>query len=150
MTFDAPALLAVTGSTPLGATLANSAGTTTDGFPFVNVPIDSRGFTPGRAVTVLLKFSNVSVARFTVNRSVRAIVRAAPSVVSLEPNPVVVALGAVKQLTLTIQNPSATLPMSVTLTSASPTVVSVLPTIVVAAGRRLRRSRWRGASWAAQ
>lgn len=134
-TLDAPMGLAITGTTPSGVRLVNAAGTTVDDFRYVNVPIDSRGFMPRRAVTVLLKFGNVSSVRFTISRSVRAIVRPAPSLLSFTPNPASIAAGSVRSFTLAITNPSTVTPMAITLTSASPAIVSVAPTIVASAGR---------------
>ena len=103
---DAPMLLVITGIVPGTVTLTNSTGTTAEGSPFVSVPVGTRRLGPGRAVTVLLQFSNPSRARFTVSRSVRGVIRAAPSVAALVPSPTVVELGTTQELALRLQNPT--------------------------------------------
>src|SRR5947208_2199639 len=64
-TLQPPITLVVTGITPSGVTVANLAGQTVDGKPFVDVPVPSTGLPPRGKVTKVLKFANRTRTRFT-------------------------------------------------------------------------------------
>jgi len=69
-----PVILAVTGITPSTVALANSAGQTADGYPYVFVPLASGRFDPGgRIANVVLKFSNPSRVSFSFTRAVSGV-----------------------------------------------------------------------------
>ena len=69
-----PMSLVITSITPSGVTLANPAGQTPEGKPFVAVPLPEAGLAPGESVSkILLKFSNPTRVRFTFTGSVQAV-----------------------------------------------------------------------------
>jgi len=66
-----PLVLALTGITPGTVTLANPAGQTAEGYPYVAVPLAGGRFDPGARITnVALKFSNPGLVKFTFTRAV--------------------------------------------------------------------------------
>lgn len=68
---QAPISLVITGISNPSVSLANAAGTTSDGKPYVAVPIPSGGFIPASITTVALKFKNTNPAiGFTFTHSV--------------------------------------------------------------------------------
>lgn len=71
-TLQAPISLVVTNISNPAVTLANAAGTTADGKPYVVIPIPAGGFIPGASITtVTLKFKNTNPAiGFTFTHSV--------------------------------------------------------------------------------
>jgi hypothetical protein len=77
-TLLAPMSLVVTSTSLPDVTLANPSGTTTDGLPFVAVPLPGGRLGPQETTAgVLLRFQNPSRQSFTFTTSVRAVVDAA-------------------------------------------------------------------------
>ncbi len=73
VTFTGPISLVITSLTPTSATLSNSTGTTTDGNPYLNVPVPAGGLSPGGSISnILLKLSNPSVSKISLTTSVLA------------------------------------------------------------------------------
>jgi RHS repeat-associated protein len=71
-TLQAPISLVITGISNPSVTLANSAGVTADGKPYLVVPVPAGGFVSGTSITTLtLKFKNTSPAvAFTFTSSI--------------------------------------------------------------------------------
>jgi VCBS repeat-containing protein len=70
-----PMRLIVTGVNPTSVTLANRAGLTAEGHPYIDVPLPAGGLAPGQSVTgILVRFTNPSRVNFTFTRTVQAVV----------------------------------------------------------------------------
>ena len=66
-----PLQLVITQTDPASVTLVNASGTTSDGLPFIVVPVDGGPLTPGGEITpILLRFSNPTRSAFTFATSV--------------------------------------------------------------------------------
>jgi hypothetical protein len=74
VTISAPLALAVTGISQASVTLANAAGLTADGHPYVNVPLATGRFEPGARVTgVVLKYNNPNRVKFLSTHAVHGV-----------------------------------------------------------------------------
>jgi VCBS repeat-containing protein len=69
-----PMSLVITSIIPSSVTLANPTGQTSDGKPFIAVPLSEAGLAPGESITgILLKFNNPLRTRFAFTSSVLAV-----------------------------------------------------------------------------
>jgi hypothetical protein len=64
-TIRAPIKYVITGIAPASVTLSNATGTTPDGKPFINVPVNGGALGPGQSTSVILKFANPGRVKFT-------------------------------------------------------------------------------------
>ena len=79
VTLLGPMQLVLTSVSDPSVTLANTAGSTADGLPYLNVPLPNNVLTPGQSVNDLIKFYNPKKIAFTYQFSVRAALTGTPA-----------------------------------------------------------------------